>query len=66
MKTMELICSDQNNMTDLEKLNEFLIKVANYDKVGIRRKILSIRKYIELLEKQSEEMEENKWKDEIF
>jgi len=60
MKTMELICSDQNNMTDLEKLNEFLIKVANYDKVGIRRKILSIRKYIELLEKQSEEMEENK------
>jgi hypothetical protein len=46
MKTMELICSDQNNMTDLEKLNEFLIKVANHDKVGIRRKILSIRKYI--------------------
>ena len=35
--------------TDMDELNEFLIKAANTDKVGIRRKILGIEKFIKYL-----------------
>jgi len=34
-------------MTQLTRLNNFLIEIANADKVGIRRKILTIRRYID-------------------
>lgn len=33
--------------TDMEKLNKFLISIANMERVGIRRKILAIKKYLE-------------------
>jgi hypothetical protein len=35
--------------TDMDKLNRFLITVANTDGVGIRRKILIIKKFLEVL-----------------
>ena len=35
--------------TDMDKLNRFLITVANTEKVGIRRKILMIKKFLEVL-----------------
>lgn len=34
-------------MTQLTKLNNFLIEIANADRVGIRRKILAVRKYLD-------------------
>jgi len=34
-------------MTQLTRLNDFLIEIANADKVGIRRKILAVRRYID-------------------
>lgn len=34
-------------MTQLTRLNNFLIEIANADKVGIRRKILAVRRYID-------------------
>lgn len=34
-------------MTDLEELDDFLIRAANFKKVGIRRKIVIIRKWID-------------------
>lgn len=38
----------------MEALNEFLIKVSNAERVGIKRKILAIRKFIEELSKPKE------------
>ena len=35
--------------TDMDKLNRFLITVANTDGVGIRRKILIIKKFLDVL-----------------
>ena len=35
--------------TQLEELNKFLIKLANMDKVDIRRKILALKEYINKL-----------------
>jgi hypothetical protein len=35
--------------TDMDKLNRFLITVANTERVGIRRKILMIKKFLEVL-----------------
>lgn len=35
--------------TDMDKLNRFLITVANTDGVGIRRKILMIKKFLDVL-----------------
>ena len=32
--------------TDMDKLNEFLIKVANVKRVGIRRKVVVIKQYL--------------------
>ena len=34
---------------DLELFNESLIKIANADRVGIRRKILAVKKYIQTI-----------------
>jgi len=33
--------------TDLEELDEFLIKAGNYKGVGVRRKIVIIRQWID-------------------
>jgi len=35
--------------TDMDKLNRFLITMANTEKVSIRRKILTIKKFLEVL-----------------
>jgi len=35
--------------TQLDELNEFLIKLGNTDGIGIRRKIVIIKKYLEKL-----------------
>jgi hypothetical protein len=35
--------------TQLDELNEFLIKLGNTDGIGIRRKIVAIKKYLEKL-----------------
>lgn len=35
--------------SQLEELNKFLIELANMDKVGIRRKILALKEYINKL-----------------
>lgn len=35
--------------TDMDKLNRFLITVANTEGIGIRRKILMIKKFLEVL-----------------
>jgi hypothetical protein len=35
--------------TDMDKLNRFLITVANTENVGIRRKIIMIKKFLEVL-----------------
>lgn len=35
--------------TDMDKLNRFLITVANTNDIGIRRKILMIKKFLEVL-----------------
>lgn len=34
-------------MTDLEELDNFLVTAASYKKVGVRRKIVLIRKWID-------------------
>lgn len=33
-------------MTDMQKFNEFLIKVVEADKVSIRRKILVLKRFL--------------------
>jgi len=38
-------------MTDLDELNDFLIRAANLKKVGIRRKIVLIEKWIKSFRK---------------
>ena len=35
--------------TDMDKLNRFLITLANTDDVSIRRKILMIKKFLDVL-----------------
>lgn len=35
--------------SDMDKLNRFLITVANTERVGIRHKILMIKKFIDVL-----------------
>jgi len=35
--------------SDMDKLNRFLITVANTDGVGIRRKVVMIKKFLEVL-----------------
>jgi len=37
--------------TQLDELNEFLVKLGNADQIGIRRKIVIIKKYLEKLTK---------------
>jgi len=39
----------KENKTDSDKLNIFLIQIALVDRVGIRRKILNIRKYLDVI-----------------
>lgn len=39
--------------TDMDKLNRFLINIAHMDRVGIRRKILIIEKFIEVMLKEN-------------
>ena len=40
------ICMTKN-MTDMEELDAFLIKAASYKRVGVRRKIVTIRKWLD-------------------
>lgn len=35
--------------SDMDKLNRFLINIANDEKIGIRRKILTIKKFLDVL-----------------
>jgi len=50
--------------SDLDELNEFLLKVANADRVGVRVKIAAIKKYLReinqraLIRQQEEKNEE--------
>jgi len=37
----------QNEANEIEKFNKFLIEIGQADRIGIRRKILAVRKYIE-------------------
>jgi len=39
--------------TDLDELNEFLLKVANADRVGIRVKIAAIKRYLREINKKA-------------
>lgn len=47
MKVKEWVADTNKN--DLENFNAFLIHVANLQRVGIRRKILVIRRYMDAL-----------------
>ena len=47
-------------MTDLEELDDFLIKAGNTKGVGVRRKIVIIRRWLESFTKRK--MEEHKKK----
>lgn len=38
-------------MSDLEVLNEILIAIANYKKVGVRRKIVILERYLKAFKK---------------
>jgi len=46
----------ENGKTDLERLDDFLIYLANKENIGVRRKIVALKQFINrLIKKQKNE-----------
>lgn len=57
--SIKVVWDENPEKSDLDKLNEFLLKLANADRVGIRVKIVAIKRFLSEMSKRALEREQN-------